>query len=87
MIQVEDHELDYINFQDTIFKGYVAGKVKTEDQRNYGLIEFIPKKIRLILKGKKLRGSNNMFKIKDNQWLINKLGINKGLKKNVDNTE
>ena len=82
-IQVEDHELDYIDFQGTISKGYGAGKVKIADQGNYELIEFTSKKIRLILKGKKYHGCYNLFKINDKQWLINKLRNNKGLKKRL----
>lgn len=72
-IQTEDHPIEYINFKGKIPKGlYGAGIVKIFDQGNYKLVNKTEDKIIFILKGKKLKGSYNLIKLKRNphQWLI-----------------
>lgn len=72
-IQVEDHPIDYINFQGKIPKGlYGAGKVKIYDKGTYELINKTKDRISFKLKGKKLKGDYHLIKTKiaKNQWLL-----------------
>jgi bifunctional non-homologous end joining protein LigD len=69
-IQVEDHDLEYINFQGIISEGYGAGKVAIDDKGTYDLLEFNQDRIKLVLNGKKLQGGFAMYRIKNKQWLI-----------------
>ena len=72
-VQVEDHPLDYINFQGQIPKGlYGAGKVKIYDKGRYELIEKNKSRISFNLKGKKLKGRYYLIRTKlgKNQWLL-----------------
>ncbi|MDH5185655.1 MAG: ATP-dependent DNA ligase [candidate division WOR-3 bacterium] len=71
-IQVEDHDLDYIDFQGIITEGYGTGKVKIEDNGNYESLEFEKDRIRFFLNGKKFKGGYTLFRMKDSQWLISK---------------
>jgi len=74
-IAVEDHPLEYIDFQGTIPKGlYGAGKVEIWDTGIYKIIERNEKAIKFELKGKKLKGNYVLAKLKkDNQWIIYKI--------------
>lgn len=72
-IQVEDHALDYIDFEGEITEGYGKGKVFIWDSG-----EFIPEKIKddeiiFELKGNKLNGKFVLLKMKKwekgNEWL------------------
>ena len=71
-IAVENHPIDYINFEGEIPKGlYGAGTVKIFDKGKYELIEKTENRIVFVLKGKKLKGDYNLIKFeKPNQWLI-----------------
>ena len=72
-IQVEDHPVDYINFEGKIPKGlYGAGKVKIYDKGKYQLIGETKDRISFILKGKKLKGDYHLIKTKlgKTQWLL-----------------
>ena len=75
-IQVEDHELGYANFEGQIPKGeYGAGTVETWDKGYYVPLKFEPKEIIVELKGKKLKGTYCLIKLKpnlsqDKNWLI-----------------
>ncbi|MFH1838167.1 MAG: DNA polymerase ligase N-terminal domain-containing protein [Candidatus Kuenenbacteria bacterium] len=79
-IQVEDHPIDYINFEGEIPEGnYGAGKVKIWDKGTYEIIKQeinkITGEIKLIqikLNGKKLKGKYVLIFYKQNQWLIQK---------------
>lgn len=76
-VQVEDHPVDYINFEGTIPEGqYGAGTVKIWDAGYYELIKQTSKEIEFILKGKKLKGKYVLlytgWKGK-NSWLIFKM--------------
>jgi bifunctional non-homologous end joining protein LigD len=73
-VQVEDHELSYIDFQGTIPDGeYGAGKVKIWDKGTYSLESETPKRIVVELKGKRLKGRYSLVHLKDKQWLLIKL--------------
>lgn len=62
-IQVEDHPLDYANFEGTIPEGnYGAGTVKIWDKGTYDLKEKEKKKIEIVLHGKKLKGNYVLIK-------------------------
>ncbi len=72
-IAVEDHPVDYINFEGKIPQGlYGAGTVKIFDKGNYKLIEKTKDRIIFTLRGKKLKGIYNLIKFKGrkNQWLL-----------------
>jgi len=77
-VAVEDHPIDYINFQGEIPKGcYGAGTVKIFDKGNYELIEKTEDRIVFTLKGKKLKGGYCLVKMKGrkNQWLLFKIKL------------
>ena len=73
-IQVEDHELDYIDFEGEIEEGqYGAGKVEIWDSGEYELIERSDDIIRFRLDGKRLRGPWKLVNVKSwqpNNWLL-----------------
>ncbi len=81
-VKVEDHPLDYINFEGVIPKGnYGAGTVQIYDSGTYepawemgyglnkGHIEFV-------LRGQKLKGKWSLLRTKDNNWLLMKMSDN-----------
>ncbi|MBI2843897.1 MAG: hypothetical protein HYX78_10900 [Armatimonadetes bacterium] len=70
-IQVEDHDLDYIDFEGIIPEGrYGAGQVVIWDRGTFVLSERGPGKLHFTLEGKRLSGDYIMTKMRDNQWLI-----------------
>ena len=71
-MQVEDHELSYIDYEGTIPKGqYGAGKVEIWDKGTYRLISKDKKMIVFTLNGKKLSGDYTLINFKeDKNWLI-----------------
>jgi len=74
-IEVEDHALDYMDFQGEIEEGqYGAGTVEIWDSGTYDLIERKPGHITLALHGKKLEGTFHLLKTKyggkKNTWLF-----------------
>lgn len=73
-VQVEDHALDYINFQGTIPKGqYGAGTVKIWDKGTFKLIERTDNKLEFELKGKKMKGVYELVKFSKSgpkNWLL-----------------
>lgn len=73
-IQVEDHDLDYIDFEGTIPEGeYGAGTVKIWDNGVYELGSETDKRLVFELKGKRLKGDYSLVHLKDKQWLLIKL--------------
>ncbi len=75
-VAVEDHPVDYINFQGIIPKGnYGAGIVKIWDKGKFELLNRTDKEIEIILQGKKLKGRYALVKtgFSKNSWLIMKL--------------
>jgi len=73
-IQVEDHDLDYIDFEGEIPEGqYGAGIVKIWDRGTYNIESETEKRLVVALKGKKLRGRYSLVHLKGGQWLLIKL--------------
>ena len=75
-IQVEDHSLDYANFEGEIAEGlYGAGLVEIWDKGYYMPIKFNSTEIIFELKGEKLKGTYCLIKLKpklpqDKNWLF-----------------
>lgn len=71
-IEVEDHQLDYINFEGTIPEGgYGAGTVEIWDKGTYTLKHRSNKKIMFTLKGERLKGDYTLLRFRDDKnWLI-----------------
>jgi DNA ligase D-like protein (predicted 3'-phosphoesterase) len=71
-IAVEDHELEYANFEGEIPEGmYGAGTVRIWDKGSYELIERSENKIIVEINGRRLRGKYYLVKFKDDkQWLF-----------------
>lgn len=77
-IQVEDHSLNYADFEGEIPEGvYGAGKVEIWDNGTYELLKKSEKEIEFELKGKKLNGRYVLVKTKygknKNSWLFFKI--------------
>ncbi len=79
-IQVEDHSLDYINFEGEIAEGsYGAGKVKIWDKGTYAILEESSRFISVRLHGKSVSGNFILIKTSyppGNQWLLIKRSHN-----------
>jgi len=72
-VQVEDHALDYADFEGEIPEGiYGAGKVEIWDSGSYDLIDIKEDKIVAELHGKKLKGKYVLvrFKGEERNWLF-----------------
>lgn len=71
-VQVEDHELSYINFEGTIAEGeYGAGTVEVWDSGTYELISRKQKKLVFTLAGQKLTGDYTLLNFRnDKNWLF-----------------
>lgn len=73
-IQVEDHDLDYIDFEGQIAEGlYGAGHVEIWDSGDYELLERTDDIIRFQLNGQKLQGPWKLVNVKSwapNNWLL-----------------
>lgn len=75
-VQVEDHPLDYANFEGVIPEGfYGAGIVKIWDRGEYDLLERTDSKIEIYLYGSKLKGKYCLLRFQDHKknWLIFKM--------------
>jgi len=78
-VHVEDHPLDYANFEGTIPEGeYGAGTVEIWDRGTYLPLEQTPAKKIIDLEGKRLVGPYVLLKLKpgmeaDRNWLFFKL--------------
>ncbi len=70
-VQVEDHALDYIDFEGTIPEGeYGAGTVEIWDKGTYTLKNRTEKMIEFTLEGTRLKGNYALIHFKDNNWLL-----------------
>jgi len=70
-VQVEDHALDYIDFEGTIPEGtYGAGTVEIWDSGTYTLKTRTEKKIEFTLHGTRLRGDYALVNFRENNWLL-----------------
>jgi DNA ligase D-like protein (predicted 3'-phosphoesterase) len=75
-VQVEDHPVEYIDFEGTIPEGqYGAGTVRIWDYGTYNLEELEPDKLKFILHGMKLRGHYALVRMekRPQDWLLIKL--------------
>jgi bifunctional non-homologous end joining protein LigD len=73
-VQVEDHDVDYINFEGEIEEGlYGAGTVSIWDRGRYDLVDRKNYKLVFNLHGKKLKGSYVLVHTKEKLWLIMKM--------------
>jgi DNA ligase D-like protein (predicted 3'-phosphoesterase) len=74
-IQVEDHSVEYMNFEGEISEGYGAGRVKIWDEGEYRLLKKNEKEIKVELKGEKVKGTYVLIKFPkagENAWLLMK---------------
>ena len=75
-VMVEDHPIDYINFEGIIPKGnYGAGTVEIFDKGTYTPLEDFEKSlknghIKVLLQGKKLFGVWALVRMEENNWLV-----------------
>ncbi len=73
-IQVEDHDIDYVNFEGEITEGhYGAGQVYIWDNGTFDLIDRSENKVIFTIYGKKLKGDFCLVrfpKAGDRQWLF-----------------
>jgi len=70
-VQVEDHALDYIDFEGAIPEGeYGAGTVEIWDKGTYTLKNRTDKMIEFTLQGTKLKGNYALIHFKENNWLL-----------------
>ncbi len=75
-IQVEDHSVDYMDFEGEIEEGYGAGTVKIWDNGEYQLLNRDEKEIKIKLHGVKASGTYVLIKFPkagENRWLMIKL--------------
>lgn len=74
-VQVEDHEIEYMEFEGNIPEGeYGAGEVRIWDSGWWEPESLNEKKIVAILHGKKLNGRFALVNFKDKNWLFFKTG-------------
>lgn len=72
-IQVEDHTLEYMDFEGEISEGYGAGKVLIWDRGEYELLKLTDREIKVRLTGKNLNGVYVLLrfpKAGENAWLV-----------------
>jgi DNA ligase D-like protein (predicted 3'-phosphoesterase) len=72
-VQVEDHDLDYADFEGEIPEGeYGAGKVEVWDEGTYELLSRKEKKLVFELYGEKLKGKYTLiqFSKEKKNWLL-----------------
>ena len=73
-IEVEDHDVDYIDFEGEIEEGnYGAGKVSIWDAGTYDLLERSENKVIFTIHGRKLKGDFCLVKFSkagEKQWLF-----------------
>ena len=72
-ILVEDHSVDYMDFEGEIGEGYGKGSVNIWD-KGYWVPESVKeKKIVGEIKGKKLKGKYTLLNFKEKNWLLFKV--------------
>ena len=70
-VAVDDHPLDYIDFEGAIPEGqYGAGKVEIWDRGTFDVTKRTDTTIALIFHGNKLEGDYRLIRTKDKNWLI-----------------
>ncbi len=70
-VQVEDHPLDYIDFEGTIPPGdYGAGRVLIWDRGVYAASAVTPRKVTFAALGRRLNGAYKLVRMDGNNWLL-----------------
>jgi len=72
-VQVEDHDLDYADFEGDIPEGeYGAGKVEIWDKGTYELLSRKERKLVFMLDGEKLKGKYTLLQFgkEEKNWLF-----------------
>jgi bifunctional non-homologous end joining protein LigD len=73
-VHVEDHPLDYIDFEGVIPEGYGAGTVKLWDTGTYELEKWEPKKVIVDFHGERLQGKYALFEAGSKKdWMIHRM--------------
>ena len=74
-VHVEDHPLDYIDFEGQIPEGsYGAGTVKVWDSGTYDLEKWEPKKVIVVFHGDRLKGRYALFQTRSaKDWMIHRM--------------
>ncbi len=75
-IQVEDHDVEYMDFEGIIPAGYGKGEVRIWDKGTYKLLKRTNDEIKFELNGEKLKGTYVLIrfpKLGDNAWLLIKI--------------
>jgi len=73
-VEVEDHELGYIDFEGTIPEGsYGAGTVEIWDNGTYEAESWKKDKIVFTLNGRRLSGRYALMRMKGKDWLVMRL--------------
>ena len=73
-VHVEDHPLDYIDFEGVIPEGYGAGTVKLWDTGTYELEKWQPKKVIVTFHGNRLNGKYALFQAgSPKDWMIHRM--------------
>ena len=73
-VHVEDHPLDYIDFEGVIPEGYGAGTVKLWDQGTYEVEKWKPKEVIVTFRGKRLNGKYVLFETRGpKDWMIHRM--------------
>ncbi len=69
-IEVEDHDLDYADFEGEITEGYGKGKVKIWDRGYYLADKWEEDEVLLELKGNKVKGKYALIRTKGSKQMI-----------------
>ena len=73
-VHVEDHPLDYIDFEGVIPEGYGAGTVKLWDTGTYDLEKWKPKEVIVTFHGNRLNGKYALFQTRGpKDWMIHRM--------------
>jgi bifunctional non-homologous end joining protein LigD len=73
-VHVEDHPLEYIDFEGKIPEGeYGAGKVKVWDSGTYETHKFRDDEVMVSFHGEKLTGKYVLFQTKGKNWMIHRM--------------
>ena len=73
-VHVEDHPLDYIDFEGEIpEREYGAGKVKIWDSGTYEADKFRSDEVIVTFHGRRLRGKYALFQTKGKNWMIHRM--------------
>lgn len=72
-VQVEDHDIDYMDFEGEIGEGYGKGSVKIWDKGYWEPESINEKKIVAVIHGKKLNGRYTLLNFKEKNWLFFKI--------------